>query len=236
MVHMFANKFRKILVCLGLFSCCFLCHPLVFAQEDSMRLQTGISTQKLEGRIDERDEAEKANLASIAGKEGQKNHSSDYLQGSAQMGEYDGAKEDPDAGDKELMIAWDRWRNRFLNAVLASTSEILNSDQGASFRINPTTHVMEPKYPVGTVAWFVCEVTRDKQIKHLKILNSSGYADYDKAVLEAVQDLQGSSLLRFPTGSRRTAVLQGGAVERAVQNKPQYFHFDDVERYRIPGY
>ena len=46
-------------------------------------------------------------------------------------------QEDPDASDKELMIAWDRWRNRFLQAVLASTSEMLNSDQARSFRINP---------------------------------------------------------------------------------------------------
>jgi hypothetical protein len=152
------------------------------------------------------------------------------------MGELDAAKEDPDADDKELMIAWDRWRNRFLQAVLASTSEMLNSDQGRSFQINPKTHVMEPKYPIGTEAWFVCEVTRDRQIKRLRILTPSGFADYDQAVIEAVQALQGSSLLRFPTGSRRVAVLQGGAVERAQQAQQQNFRFGDVERYRIPGY
>lgn len=168
------------------------------------------------------------------GEAGGKNNSG-YLKGSAVMGELDAAHEDPDADDKELMIAWDRWRNRFLQAVLASTSEMLNSDQARSFQINPHTHVMEPKYPVGTVAWFVCEVTGDRQIKRLRILNTSGFAEYDQTVLEAVQALQGSSLLRFPSGSRRRAVLQGGAVERAAQAQNQYFRFGDVERYRIPS-
>ncbi len=158
-----------------------------------------------------------------------------YLKGSAQIGELDSAKEDPDADDKELMIAWDRWRNRFLQAVLGSTTEMLNSDQTHSFQINPYTHTMESVYPVGTEAWFVCEVTKDRQIKRLRILTSSGYPEYDQAVLEAVQDLQGSSILRFPSGSRRNAVLQGGAVERASQPQQQYFRFGDTEHIRVPA-
>ncbi len=164
------------------------------------------------------------------------NRKAGYLEGRAQMGDLEPAKEDPDADDKELMIAWDRWRNRFLQAVLGSTTEMLNNDQVRSFRINSYTHVIEPVYPIGTTAWFVCEVTRDRQIKRLRILTSSGYADYDKTVLDAVQALQGSSILRFPTGSRRMAVLQGGAVERAAQRQQQYFRFGDIERYRVPAY
>ncbi len=193
--------------------------------------------QKLEGKVEEADSLETDNAMDLsAGKgigEGQNN--TGYLKGSAQIGDLDPAKEDPDADDKELMVAWDRWRNRFLQAVLASTSEMLNSDQAASFQINPVTHIMEPKYPVGTSAWFVCEVNRERQIKRLRILTSSGYATYDQAVLEAVQALQGSSLLKFPANSRRRAVLQGGAVERAVQSQSQYFHFGDIEKYRVPS-
>ena len=89
---------------------------------------------------------------------------------------------------------------------------------------------------MGTVAWFVCEVTKDRQIKRLRILNSSGYPDYDQAVVEAVQELQGSSLLKFPANSRRKAVLQGGAVERALEPQRQHFRFGDIERYSVPNY
>lgn len=213
--------------------------PFCGAQIDQTAIEKSPSKQTLRGKVEHADDWGKEtepNFSKGHAVEGVRNKDTSYLKGSAQMGELDAAKEDPDADDKELMIAWDHWRNRFLQAVLASTSEMLNSDQGRSFHINPHTHVMEPKYPVGTVAWFVCEVTRDKQIKRLRILNSSGFSDYDQAVIEAVQALQGSSLLRFPNGSRRMAVLQGGAVERATQAQKQYFRFGDVERYRVPGY
>ncbi len=237
----------KVAIKLSKFSfCLILCFALpmidgfVYAQgkADSSAENISSGNVKLTGKIEQADGLsidKGTDFGSDNGIEGIKSKPG-YLKGSAQMGELDAASEDPDADDKELMIAWDRWRNRFLQAVLASTSESLNSDQARSFQINPETHVMEAKYPVGTVAWFVCEVTRDREIKRLRILNSSSFAEYDQTVLEAVQALQGSSLLRFPAGSRRKAVLQGGAVERAMQAQNQYFRFGDVERYRVPSY
>lgn len=243
-----AIKLSAVFVCLGV---CSGFHQLVLSQTDQNIIsddQIVVEGKKpLKGKIEGNDlfEAEKnkdienhkdVNLLPGKAEADIPRSKSNYLKGHAQSGDLEPAKEDPDADDKELMIAWDRWRNRFLQAVLGSTTEMLNNDQAHSFQINPSTHTMEAIYPVGTVAWFVCEVTRDRQIKRLRILNSSGYPEYDRSVIEAVQALQDSSLLRFPTGSRRTAVLQGGAVERAIQPQQQYFRFGDVEHYRVPAY
>jgi hypothetical protein len=224
---------------LGIGFVLLLADGFVYAQSDAISSADGMDAgnSQLMGKVEQTDDLDTnkdKDWSADKGIEGGQNKSG-YLQGNAQLGELDAAKEDPDAGDKELMIAWDRWRNRFLKAVLSSTSEMLNSDQARSFQINPDTHAMESKYPVGTVAWFVCEVTRDRELKRLRILNSSGFPEYDQTVLEAVQALQGSSLLKFPTGSRRKAVLQGGAVERAAQSQNQYFRFGDVERYHVPS-
>ncbi len=236
-----AIELSMLFFCLGL---CFIL-PMtshsVYAQGNDNSYSENKSSSddlKLMGKVEQLNSADSnkgKDLGSEIGTAGGRRQEG-YLKGSAEMAELEPAKEDPDADDKELMIAWDRWRNRFLRSVLASTSEMLNSDQARNFQINQNTHIMEAKYPVGTVAWFVCEVTRDRQIKRLRILNTSGFSEYDQAVLEAVQALQGSSLLRFPSGSRRNAVLQGGAVERAVKPQNQYFRFGDIERYRVPSY
>jgi len=242
-----ATTLSAAFVCMSLYLSGLLVQQLVLAQSDQVVSISEIAPEKsnkqLKGEVEQVDDDGRIkNIQSddepnlTPGKAVIQDSKSGYLQGHAQMGELDPAKEDPDAEDRELMIAWDRWRNRFLQAVLGSTTEMLNNDQARSFQINPYTHTMEPVYPVGTSAWFVCEVNRDRQIKRLRILTSSGYPDYDRAVLEAVQALQGSSLLRFPTGSRRMAVLQGGAVERATRAQQQYFQFGDMERYRVPAY
>jgi len=55
-------------------------------------------------------------------------------------------------------------------------------------------------------------------------------------VLEAVQALDGTSILRFPTGSKRTVVSHGGGIKTADQFQQQYFKFGDVEHVRVPAY
>lgn len=159
-----------------------------------------------------------------------------YIRGSINLGNLSGAQDDPDAQDKELSIAWDRWRNRFLQAVLTSTTELLNSDQARSFQFNPTTNAIESKYPLGTTAWFVCTITNDRQIKNPRIVRSSGFSDYDQAVIEAVNAMADSRILKFPSASKRVTVLQGGGIERSAQLEQQYFHFGDVEHRRLPAY
>ena len=162
------------------------------------------------------------------------------LQGAIEQQELAAEKEsaesdkiDPDLSDKELMIQWDRWRNRFLQAVLSGTSDVLNCDQAENYRFNPKTHTTELKYPMGTVAWFSCKITRDGQVSEVLIDEPSGFPVYDEAVREAVQALAGSEILKFPYRSRRKSILQAGGVQRTTQISKEYFHFGDVEHYRV---
>lgn len=146
------------------------------------------------------------------------------------------AQEDPDAQDKELMIEWDHWRNRFLQAVLSGTTDILSSDQAQNFQFNAQTKMIESKYPFGTIAWFSCQITKDGQIREVLIDSPSGFPAYDEAVREAVKALAGSAILKFPSRSKRVSVLQAGGVQRTAQVNKQYFHFGDIEHYRLPAY
>ncbi len=166
-----------------------------------------------------------------------------YLKGLVQQEDVQTNKEDPaaaqgdpDSQDKELMIEWDHWRNRFLQAVLSGTTDILNSDQAQNFQFNAQTKTIESKYPFGTVAWFSCKITRDGQINEALIERPSGFPAYDEAVREAVKALAASEILKFPSHSKRISVLQAGGVERTAQVNKQYFRFGDVEHYRVPGY
>jgi TonB family protein len=133
------------------------------------------------------------------------------------------------------MIEWDRWRNRFLQAVLTSTTEILNSDQAQSFQYNPVDNAIESKFPLGTTAWFICTISNDRQIKNARIVRSSGFSGYDQAVLEAIQAMKNSNILKFPNRSKRISILQAGGVERTTNQQNQYFHFNDIEHYHIPS-
>jgi TonB C terminal len=164
-----------------------------------------------------------------------------YLKGLIQQEETETTKEtpgagndDPDAQDKDLMIEWDHWRNRFLQAVLSGTTDSLSSDQAQNFQFNPQTNVIESKYPFGTVAWFSCKITKDGQVQEVLIEHASGFPAYDEAVREAVKALAGSTILKFPSRSKRISVLQAGGVQRTAQVNKQYFHFGDTEHYRVP--
>lgn len=153
------------------------------------------------------------------------------LQGSASKDE--GA--DPDEQDRELMVQWDKWRNRFLWSVQSGIQEILENPTDATLRWDEQKQAMVSKFPLGTIAWFSCQITPDKQIVNLKLLHPSGYAGYDQAVLEAVRALQGSSILRYPTSSRRKIVTQIAGVKTAETGGYNYFKFGDVERQHHPG-
>jgi hypothetical protein len=143
--------------------------------------------------------------------------------------------EDPDAQDSELMIQWDRWRNRLLHAVQDGMQNDLNNPNDINMRWDPTTHSMVSKFPLGTEAWFYCQVTPDEHIIHARIVHSSGNKSYDEAVLTALDNLQGSSILKYPAGSKRTIVSQVAGIKTADTSDYKYFHFGDVERQIIPG-
>jgi hypothetical protein len=157
------------------------------------------------------------------------------LKGSAHDQDEDLAREDPDAQDQDLQVEWDRWRNRFLRAVLANAMDNINNPEATDFRWDPVRRRVMSQYPLGTISWFSCQITNHKHITNLKLDQTSGYPAYDRAVLDAVQSLDGTSLLRFPSRSRRTIVSQNGGVKTSDTAKQQYFNFGDVEHVHIPA-
>ncbi len=157
------------------------------------------------------------------------------LKGGARIEDGGLTGEDPDAQDQELQVEWDRWRNRFLQAVLSGAMDNLNNPQEADLRFDPRTQRVIIQFPLGTIAWFSCQITNDRQIKTLRLDQSSGYENYDRAVLNAVRDLGGTAILQFPRRSRRLVVSQNGGVKTSDHTERQFFRFGDVERYTVPG-
>jgi hypothetical protein len=144
-------------------------------------------------------------------------------------------KEDPDAQDQDLQVEWDKWRNRFLRAVLSNCMDNINNPEATDFRWDPVRRRVMNQFPLGTISWFSCQITNTRHIRNLRIDKSSGYPNYDRAVLDAVQSLDGTSLLKFPSRSHRTMVSQNGGVKTSDTSQQQYFKFGDVEHVHIPG-
>ncbi len=163
------------------------------------------------------------------------------LQGSAALGGLQaGAQQDPDSADRELMVEWDRWRNRFLRAVQLQVQAGVNhpddwEEQAAprpQITYDPYTGqpVIQPRFPMGTEAWFKVDITADRRVKNLSIIRPSGINEYDRAVLSGVRALEGTSMLEFPSSSRRPVVTQSAGIKTAESSGYQYHHFGDVER------
>lgn len=146
---------------------------------------------------------------------------------------------DPDLGDRELEIEWDAWRNKFLRNVLSSVSQKINdreSDYYVPPKRDPATGAILPPYPLGTGATFTVQVTKDGIIKNLGIIRSSGFESYDKCVMQAIKELESSSWLAYPRGSRRVMVEQLGTIRTSVQGGYTEQRFGDVERYKQPAW
>lgn len=162
---------------------------------------------------------------------------SPVLKGSASLESGKLGAEDPDSDDQELQIEWDRWRNRFLRAVQLGVQENVNNPEPEEYvrpRVDPSTGYIMPRFPMGTSAWFSCQITSDRRIKNLSLIKSSGFSTYDAAVLRAVRALEGTSLLRYPSGSHRLTVTQEAGIKTAESAEFRYYKFGDVERYRTP--
>lgn len=142
---------------------------------------------------------------------------------------------DPDEEDQELMVEWDRWRNRFLRAVQLGVQEIVNNPDPEDYerpRVDPVTGRMTTRYPLGTGAAFSCQITRDGSILNLEVIEPSGFSRYDRIVLKAVRQLEGTRLLNFPRASQRKTVTQAARIKTASSADFQYHKFGDVERVR----
>jgi hypothetical protein len=138
--------------------------------------------------------------------------------------------EDPDADDAELMVQWDRWRNRLLWAIQSGVDEYLSNPPPESMQWDPKANAMISKVPLGIEAWFSCQVTPTHKILNIKLLHGSGSQLYDQAVLAAISQLQGSKILAYPSRSKRNIVTQMAGLKTTETFQRKYFQFGDVER------
>ncbi len=198
-----------------------------------------VPKKKLEGKLEQADHnvlegrSEDEGDANLQGMTGQTDKK--VLQGSAQQ--LDGAVgQDPDTTDQELMVEWDAWRNRFLRAVQSDVqSNLNNSDDDAMQHWDPRRQTVIRQFPVGTVAWFKCDIREDLKIVNFQLVKSSGYPNFDSIVMDAVAALNGTNILRFPKKSKRHRVFQEAGIQTTTESKEQYFRFGDVEKYRAPS-
>jgi len=156
------------------------------------------------------------------------------LQGSAMQSDF-GPSGDPDMDDQELQVEWDKWRNKFLWAVQSGVQEALNNPDDVDLRFDPRRGMVVVRFPLGTVAWFHCKISADRHIVSAKIKQTSGFPNFDQAVINSIMALEGSSYLRFPRRSQRQFVTQTAGIKTSDSPERQYFKFGDVERYRVPG-
>ena len=115
--------------------------------------------------------------------------------------------------EKNLMIEWNEWHNRFSHAVrnhmFSSVFETIN-------------------FPRGLLTAYSCDVSSEREIKNIKIAKSSGNFWFDSAVVKALRKLDGSELLAFPAGSKRSFVTTEVGV-RFGTGRSGELEFHDVE-------
>ncbi len=202
--------------------------PQYPSTDDGPYMKGNARQDALHGQTDKSGWQEEAGVAELDKEIG-------MLKGTAQKQGANLQLRDPDGEDQQLMIEWDRWRNRLLRAVQLGTIGILNSHEEDTYRWDPQRRVMRSKYPMGTEACFICQVTPGLKVQKLKILQSSGFPDFDNAVLQAVRDLEDTKILKFPERSKRPIVSQAACIRTATSDNFQYHKFGDVERQVIPG-
>ena len=144
--------------------------------------------------------------------------------------------EDPDRDDQQMAVEWDKWRNNLLHSVQSGVMEIVNSKENMVPHFDQARNrlVYAPNIPLGTKATFWVKVNRQRRILDARILASSGNAGYDKALLDAIYSLDGSNILRYPTGSKRVIVDQAATILTSDRGGYQNFKFGDVEHYSTP--
>jgi hypothetical protein len=142
------------------------------------------------------------------------------------------AGNDPDANDQELQIQWDMWRNTLMNAIQNGTLAKINVQNDVHFVLDPAKQMMVSRYPNGTSAWYAIDVLPNRKITNVRLTQRTRYPSYDQAVLQAINELQGNSILTYPAGSKRQIVSQEASVKTAGESSPTDVKFGDVEKQR----
>jgi hypothetical protein len=139
-----------------------------------------------------------------------------------------GCEAEAPAEPDEKGIAWDDWRNRMLRAAWQNWGNML---QGGVISTSFSRH--HHVFADGTAAIFSCVVTKDRRIKDLQIVESSGLDEFDEMVLTSVRKLDGSRLLAFPASSQRDSIEQKCAFRIGTASAFHDHKFEDVEH--APG-
>ncbi|MBP7863977.1 hypothetical protein KA183_19990 [bacterium] len=134
-------------------------------------------------------------------------------------------------------IIWDRWRNKVIKEVWEKFC--INLKGGGAVRIGQlfikTNFKKNIEFPKSMGATFSFNVEDGRKIKDVKIVTSSGNAEFDNLVIKSVESLDGKSLLDFPSGSeRKTVTLRS----RLVIKKNGTFHgteYNDIEKVEGSG-
>ena len=115
---------------------------------------------------------------------------------------------------EELSIEWDKWRNRLSKAVwhkfmlkLAGNDSFMLGKTVFKLGLAPGVNLDD-----GSEASYACEVTRDRQIRNLRIEKSTGNKRMNEIVLRCVWAYNGKGLLEFPEGSQRKRVTVRGKL------------------------
>lgn len=196
-----------------------------------------IPAKKLEGKAEQtgkgnlRGQAEDDDAGNLQGMTGKNDDRNKVLEGNAKVQDL-GASLDPDMDDEDVMVEWDKWRNRFLRAVQQGVQEQLSNTGDLQMRFDPRTGQVYARFPMGTTCWFSCQVTPDRHVVHLKIMQPSGFPHFDQAVIDSVNALEGSALLRYPRNSQRKIVSQAAGIKTSESSNNTYYHFGDTEHYR----
>jgi hypothetical protein len=153
------------------------------------------------------------------------------LQGSAQQTPLVGnVQNDPDVGNQQVLIDWERWRNTLKESIERNTLANINVHNDVHFVWDARAQMMLSRYPNGISTFYHIDVLPNRRIVNITLMQSSHYPSFDQAVFEAINQLQGNSILVYPPGSRRQSVSQESYVSTAASTQIQDVRFGDVEK------
>lgn len=200
------------------------------AQDNSLKGNAEDSGHGLSGQAQDEGEAPmKSQKATLDG--------SGPLKATLSQNEFELQSQDADSQDQEMAVEWDRWRNRLLRSIQGGVQELINNPENMVPHFDQARGrvILSPRIPLGQKASFYVRISDQRRVVKARIVASSGNAEFDNALLDAIYALDGTTILRFPKGSQRARVVQEATIITADHGNDEYFKFGDVEKYRVPN-
>jgi hypothetical protein len=153
-------------------------------------------------------------------------------------------KADPDAGNEEVLIGWNKWAQDVQLQSKKNLGEFINHPSRLTINDEPVTQE-EMLDGIEQQNRFSVKFDRNGHVAQIKKVQGSGNPIFDKVSETAITDLDGTSTVRFPAGSRRTQseALEFGfrpgtgrddlrkmGAERVTRAR-NYYESEDVDEY-----